>query len=113
MSVSIAVFLYEGFAYNIIFLGRILPAVGKDALVFPFAVVFNLFWGLAIWSYAKAHLSDPGRVPERWKKFCETVGESLPVGLPRQDWQPGKATICKKCQLPRPERAHHCVLCEV
>lgn len=113
MSVSISVFLYEGFAYNIIFLGRILPAVGKQAFVLPFAVIFNLIWGLAIWSYARAHLADPGIVPDRWREFVGAIGDTLPIAPARPEWQPGKATYCKKCDLPRPERAHHCLLCEV
>jgi len=37
----------------------------------------------------------------------------LPMSPARPEWQPGKATYCKKCDLPRPERAHHCLLCEV
>jgi len=113
MSVSISVFLYEGFAYNIIFLGRILPAVGKQALIVPFAILFNSIWGLAMWSYARAHLADPGIVPDRWRDFVRNVGDALPIAPARPEWQPGKATYCKKCDLPRPERAHHCLLCEV
>merc|ERR1719188_2149505 len=27
------------------------------------------------------------------------------------EWQPGKATFCTKCRIPRPERAHHCNSC--
>lgn len=112
MSVSISVFLYEWFAYNIIFLGRILPAVGKGALITPFAVVFNIIWGLAMWSYARAHISDPGIVPKRWTEFVRSC-DSLPIAPARPEWQPGKATYCKKCDVPRPERAHHCLYCEV
>jgi len=113
MSVSISIFLYEWFAYNIIFLGRILPAVGKGALITPFAVVFNVIWGLAMWSYARAHIADPGRVPKRWTEFVRNIGDSLPIAPARPEWQPGKATYCKKCDVPRPERAHHCLYCEV
>lgn len=113
MTVSIAVFLFEGFSYNLIFLGRILPAVGKQTLVLPFAVAFNIVWGLALWSYAKAHLSNPGIVPDPWREFVRKIGDSLPIVPARPEWQPGRATYCKKCELPRPERAHHCLLCEV
>jgi len=113
MSVSISVFLFEGFAYNIIFLGRILPAVGKSELVSPFGIVFNVVWCLALWSYFKAHTSDPGVVPQEWQDFVHSVGHDLPVAPARPEWQPGKATYCKKCNIPRPERAHHCLICEV
>jgi len=113
MSVSIAIFLYEWFAYNIIYLGRILPAVGKGALITPFAILFNVTWGLGMWSYARAHISDPGVVPKRWIDFVRGAGDSLPIAPARPEWQPGKATYCKKCDVPRPERAHHCLYCEV
>jgi len=52
-------------------------------------------------------------VPDRWRDFVRSVGDSLPIAPARPEWQPGKATYCKKCDLPRPERAHHCLLCEV
>jgi len=113
MSVSIAIFLYEWFAYNIIYLGRILPAVGKGALITPFAVLFNVIWGLGMWSYARAHIADPGVVPKRWIDFVRGANDSLPIAPARPEWQPGKATYCKKCDVPRPERAHHCLYCEV
>mmetsp|Transcript_43947 Transcript_43947/g.87162 ORF Transcript_43947/g.87162 Transcript_43947/m.87162 type:complete len:342 (-) Transcript_43947:44-1069(-) len=112
-SVALAVFLYEGFAYNMVYLRRILPAVGKAALIPPFAILFNLSWGLAIWSYMKAHWVDPGTVPQRWQDWVRSMGDALPVAPARPEWQPGKATYCKKCDVPRPERAHHCLICEV
>jgi len=112
MSASLSCFVFEGAAYNIIFLGRILPAVGKKFLVLPFGVVFNLIWGLALVSYVRAHLADPGRVPARWQEFVRSVGDALPVVVPRQEWQPGKATFCERCEIPRPERAHHCSACK-
>jgi len=92
-------------------LRRILPAVGKDALVPVFRVLFNLVWALGLWSYHQAHWSDPGAVPARWRQFVRNVGEAMPIAPARPEWQPAKATLCKKCQAPRPERAHHCVLC--
>jgi len=113
MSASLSCFIFEGAAYNVIFLGRILPAVGKEGLVLPYAVVFNLIWGLALVSYVRAHLADPGRVPKRWEDFVRSVGDSLPIAPPRQEWQPGKATFCERCEIPRPERAHHCAACKV
>mmetsp|Transcript_32925 Transcript_32925/g.74435 ORF Transcript_32925/g.74435 Transcript_32925/m.74435 type:complete len:344 (-) Transcript_32925:122-1153(-) len=113
ISAVLSCFAYEATTYNVIFLGTILPAVGKEGLVVPFFLLFNSFWGLAMWSYLKAHTADPGTLPERWQNFVRTVGESLPVTAPRSEWQPGKATYCKKCSFPRPERAHHCHVCNV
>eukprot|EP00418_Pyrodinium_bahamense_P042083 CAMPEP_0179206628 /NCGR_PEP_ID=MMETSP0796-20121207/103031_1 /TAXON_ID=73915 /ORGANISM="Pyrodinium bahamense, Strain pbaha01" /LENGTH=318 /DNA_ID=CAMNT_0020911551 /DNA_START=41 /DNA_END=997 /DNA_ORIENTATION=+ len=96
-----------------VFLGRLLPAVGKGALVLPFAVLFNSVWFLAVWSYFRAYLADPGTVPGRWQDFVRQMGDALPVAPARPEWQPGKATYCRKCQMPRPERAKHCKVCEI
>lgn len=112
MSASLSCFIFEGAAYNIIFLGRILPAVGKDVLVVPFGIIFNVVWGLALVSYARAHLADPGKLPRRWEEFVHAVGEALPLAPPRPEWQPGQATFCERCGIPRPERAHHCATCK-
>jgi len=113
MSAALMVFLYEGFAYNGVFLHRILPAQEKQAFVVPFLLIFNVVWGLAMWSYIRAHAADPGAVPARWQEFVHVVGDALPIAPARPEWQPGKATFCKKCDIPRPERAHHCVVCGV
>mmetsp|Transcript_93609 Transcript_93609/g.247508 ORF Transcript_93609/g.247508 Transcript_93609/m.247508 type:complete len:459 (-) Transcript_93609:151-1527(-) len=112
-TMSLVVFLYEGFAYNAIFLWRILPAVGKEQLVLPFACLFNPVLGLALWSYARARVADPGALPGRWHEFVRQVGEALPVVPSRHAWQPGRATYCDKCGNPRPERAHHCLTCDM
>lgn len=113
MAASIAVFLYEGIAYNVIYLGRVLPSLGKSHFVGVYFVAFNLVWGLALWSYVQAHTADPGRVPDGWHEFVKASGPMLAVVPARLEWQPGKATLCRKCQTARPERAHHCHICQV
>lgn len=113
MCVSTGIFFFECFAYNSIFLRHILPAVGKSALVPIFRVLFNSVWVLGLWSYHQAHWADPGAVPNRWKEFVLYCGDRLPIAPARPEWQPAKATFCKKCQVARPERAHHCMLCGV
>jgi len=113
MIASISVFVFEGIAYNVIYLGRILPALDKQALVVPFFVMFNFAWSMAVWSYVQAHRCDPGVVPEAWHDFVGSVGSALVVVPARLEWQPGKATLCRKCGVPRPERAHHCHVCNV
>lgn len=113
MVCSLLVFLYEGLAFNMVYLGRILPALGKDVMVIPFMVLFNVTWCLAVWSYVVAHVYDPGVVPKQWHEFVSQVGDSLVVVPARLEFQPGKATMCRKCGVPRPERAHHCHVCGV
>jgi palmitoyltransferase len=111
MAVSVTVLLYAFIAYNVVYLRRVLPKVGKGACVLPYFLVYNVTWGLAIWSYIQAHITDPGSVPKRWQEFVLTVGDALPIAPARAEWQPGKATYCQKCRQPRPERAHHCAIC--
>lgn len=113
VTASLTAFLYEGFTYNAVFLGRVLPAVGKEDLVTPYLIAFNLVWGLALWSYLKVSWADPGAVPDQWHEFVRKVGISLPIAPGMREWQPGKATMCKQCSRPRPERAHHCGICGV
>jgi len=105
------VFIYEALAYNVVFLGRVLPAMEKRSRIIPFSIAFNITWCMALWSYFKAHLTYPGTAPGRWKEFAVHAGEYLNVVPARVEWQPGKATFCRKCDLPRPERAHHCNVC--
>lgn len=112
MSFSAVVLLYEGFVYNIIFLHRILPALGKGAEAMPLAVLFNSAYCMAIWSYFKAHCTSPGHIPDRWQQFVRSMGETVPVYAAAPQWQPGKVTYCKSCNKTRPERAHHCHNCE-
>jgi palmitoyltransferase len=113
VTASLTAFLYEGFTYNAVFLGRILPAVGRENQVTPLLVVFNVIWGLALWSYLRVSWADPGAVPEEWHEFVRRVGVALPIAPGMKEWQPGKATMCRHCTRARPERSHHCALCGV
>mmetsp|Transcript_12834 Transcript_12834/g.40492 ORF Transcript_12834/g.40492 Transcript_12834/m.40492 type:complete len:385 (+) Transcript_12834:121-1275(+) len=111
MSLGISVHLYEAFVYNVIFLGQVLPALGRESLTVPFRAIFNLVWGLALWSHLQAHFTDPGIVPQQWQEFVHNLGAAIPIAPSRQEFQPGKATFCKSCRRSRPERAHHCQFC--
>jgi len=111
MVFSVMLYIYESFTYNVIFLGQILPAFGRGSLTTPFLVLFNTAWGLAFWSHVQAHLTDPGTVPKRWEEFVQSFRGTIPIAPSRPEFQPGKATLCKRCQKSRPERAHHCQFC--
>lgn len=58
-------------------------------------------------------MTHPGPVPKRWQDFVNDMGEALLIVPARMEWQPGRATYCRKCHIPRPERAHHCNVCGV
>lgn len=108
MSVTLGVFIYEGIAYNLMFLSRVLPALGKADHIPFFFLLFNVIWTLALVAYLRAFATEPGRVPLSWHDFVKDVGPALPVVPSTARWAPGKATYCRKCSIPRPERAHHC-----
>jgi len=106
-----SILIIEFIGFNVIFLAGVLPSVGLQVLIVPFAPVVNILWFMAWWSFWRAHCSDPGRIPEVFGDFVKKTG--LPYIQSRHEWQPGKATFCKKCQRLRPERAHHCSICKV
>mmetsp|Transcript_23757 Transcript_23757/g.82609 ORF Transcript_23757/g.82609 Transcript_23757/m.82609 type:complete len:308 (-) Transcript_23757:145-1068(-) len=61
-------------------------------------LLFNAGSGLALWSHAKAMLTDPGAVPIGAKPLHQ-----IPGTFPRH---------CKRCSGYKPPRAHHCSICE-
>lgn len=113
VTACISAFLFESFIYNVVFLGRVLPGAGRAYMVPAFIVPFNLLWAMGIWSYLKVAWANPGVVPDSWHQFVNKVGILLPVTRGQREWQPGKATMCEKCNRPRPERAHHCGVCGI
>lgn len=68
-------------------------------------VIFNLGLILILVSHARASLSDPGRVPLPDARIDFSDRDSL---QDREDhW-----TICQRCEMWRPPRAHHCRVCK-
>merc|ERR1719229_416376 len=88
VTASLTAFLYEGFTYNAVFLGRILPGLGRDDKVLPLLVLFNTIWGLSLWSYLRVSWADPGAVSEEWYEFVRRVGMALPIAPGMKEWQP-------------------------
>jgi len=103
----VAVFLFLFYVFNVVYLGRILPAIGKGDLIPIYAILFNLVWCITMWCYAAVHYSDPGYVTDQWRAFVQNT-PGLDVIVSRQEWQPGKLTTNKKSSEIRPERAHFC-----
>jgi len=101
-----AILLIEIIGYDIIFLAGVLRSTESWACIAIFGPIVNILWLMAWLSYWRAHCSDPGRIPERFDEFVKKSG--LAPAQSRHEWQPGKVTFCKKCQMVRPERAHHC-----
>lgn len=89
------------------------------------AVVFNMCFFLAVWSFLVAAFTDPGSLacPE-WQAWLksraqeqaqrEQRGEGAGAGpVTRRGWSAGEVTWCQCCQQERPERAHHCSQCGI
>lgn len=108
---SVAVFLFLSVSYNVVFLSRVLPAVGKTSQVWPLRISVNVLLALALTSFFRAHLLDPGPIPERWHDFVDRCGKGINHFRSKEEWQPRKVTQCKRCNQTRPERAHHCSMC--
>lgn len=70
----------------------------------PAWCVFSLLW---LWSYIHACWLDSGSVEGELEKRGLLVNGEL------QELPPGIADLprCAKCNMPKPERAHHCGVC--
>lgn len=90
--------------------------------VWSWAILFNLVFALAIWSYITTALTDPGtQFSKEWQdwslhrvrdgKSCAQNGAGSEEGHRRRLWRPGEVTWCRECKSERPERAHHCSQC--
>jgi hypothetical protein len=103
----LVVLAFQFYSYNVVYLGRILPAIGKADWIPIFAVLFNVVWFMTLWCYAAVNYSDPGAITDQWRAFVQDTA-GLDVIVSRQEWQPGKLTTNKKSSEIRPERAHFC-----
>uniref|UniRef100_A0A7E4UMD4 Palmitoyltransferase n=1 Tax=Panagrellus redivivus TaxID=6233 RepID=A0A7E4UMD4_PANRE len=66
-------------------------------------VLFEILWGLALTAHVKTMLTDPGTVPKG------TLTEHV-INLEQKR---GEVFLrCTKCSSVRPERAHHCSVCD-
>ena len=71
--------------------------------------IFNVVWGLVLlmnvgFNYIMAVISDPG------KTTIETFSNSSSGDLNAIESQEQQRQ-CKKCNLPKPVRSHHCSIC--
>mmetsp|Transcript_94445 Transcript_94445/g.281915 ORF Transcript_94445/g.281915 Transcript_94445/m.281915 type:complete len:301 (+) Transcript_94445:46-948(+) len=108
-----ALFCFEWYTYNVVFVLGNLGTWHGDVRLFALVRtgIFNSAWLLALWSFLRCALSDPGFVPEEWHAFWSEQGQSATTLPSQRAWQPGAATMCDKCRQRRPERAHHCSIC--
>jgi palmitoyltransferase ZDHHC2/15/20 len=68
-------------------------------------IVYHVMIFMILWSYFAIVLAEPGSVPERW-----TPPEEDPeMNVPKSE---SKRRVCKKCVAWKPERTHHCSVCQ-
>ncbi|KAK4952385.1 Palmitoyltransferase [Elasticomyces elasticus] len=71
------------------------------------AYIFNLLVASALFCYYRACFTDPGSIPSDWQNIVRLNGSvSDAAQLPlQQRW-------CRKCEMYKPPRAHHCKTCK-
>ncbi|XP_057323117.1 palmitoyltransferase ZDHHC15B-like isoform X1 [Microplitis mediator] len=92
-----------------------------------YLIFFHVFFAMFLWSYWKTVFTDLISVPEVFKvplseveklqqaqseeaqcAILERIGQNLPV---TNRTIRGAIRFCDKCQLIKPDRAHHCSVC--
>jgi len=105
-------FAFEWYAYNCLYVYGMLLKWQDTRLLAGIvrAILFNMLWLLAFWSFLQTSMTEPGFVP---KDFCDQVAQAREAAAEAGDrvWRPGEASTCGKCRQSRPERAHHCSIC--
>lgn len=73
---------------------------------------------MLLWSYFAVVLTDPGSVPSSWRPAIdEERGEVDPLsGSEFSNVQSNllsqRVRFCRKCNMLKPPRCHHCSVCE-
>ncbi|CAG2112418.1 unnamed protein product [Medioppia subpectinata] len=71
--------------------------------------VFQLILILLVWSHLKAAVSDPGVVPHPTHGLDISAKQLLNK---KDDNEDHNWSVCVRCQMYRPPRAHHCRICQ-
>lgn len=79
---------------------------GRAFLGALLALVFTALAALALWSYAVALLTDPGRVPQGWRPSLRQAPAAL-ADSPRFTAAGLVPSMCPTCHQWRPPRARH------
>ena len=70
--------------------------------------IFNVLVGALLICYTRTCFTDPGRIPSDWHEHIETKDEDARVAAEASSRQ----RYCRKCEMPKPPRAHHCKICK-
>lgn len=69
--------------------------------------LFNALVSALLISYLRTCSTDPGRIPSDWyDRFAPAYAQAnAPVD------KSSRQRYCRKCDMPKPPRAHHCRVC--
>ncbi|XP_010422733.1 PREDICTED: probable protein S-acyltransferase 12 [Camelina sativa] len=73
--------------------------------------VFHFLLIMLLWSYFATVFTDPGSVPERFRREMGG-GDSLEAGTSTDQGAFGSLGYCTKCRNVKPPRCHHCSVCQ-
>mmetsp|Transcript_553 Transcript_553/g.1336 ORF Transcript_553/g.1336 Transcript_553/m.1336 type:complete len:328 (+) Transcript_553:31-1014(+) len=109
---TVLIFLVSGCLFT--FYGLIIPTwfAGSTAGIVN-SIAFAVLMVLTVSSYLQTWLTDPGSVPDRWVPE-EILGDhgQIDEAARRAAIESGAVRFCKKCQMYRPPRSHHCASCK-
>ena len=72
------------------------------------AYIFNALVLALLVCYTRTCYTDPGRIPSDWHRNIQTKDECARVAAEASSRQ----RYCRKCDMPKPPRAHHCKICK-
>lgn len=72
------------------------------------AYIFNALVFALLVCYTRTCYTDPGRIPSDWHHNIQTKDECARVAAEASSRQ----RYCRKCEMPKPPRAHHCKICK-
>jgi hypothetical protein len=72
------------------------------------AYIFNALVFALLVCYTRTCYTDPGRIPSDWHEKIQTKDECARVAAEASSRQ----RYCRKCEMPKPPRAHHCKVCK-
>lgn len=70
--------------------------------------IFNALVASLLICYTRTCFTNPGRIPNDWYEDYMTSDKSSRVAVDTSSRQ----RYCRKCEMPKPPRAHHCKTCK-
>ena len=70
--------------------------------------IFNTLVAALLVCYTRTCYTDPGRIPHDWHEDIKTKDDCARLAAEVSSRQ----RYCRKCEMPKPPRAHHCKTCK-